>query len=173
MKNGARAELLGEDTGTSVEFMPLILPHPSKPKKLKPKHQQAEELCMTTTISNQPLTPDQINTYLRDGILVVDNLLSSQELYDAQCGLVSTLKEMYGVDVNDLENTGHRLVDASSTNGAGMYHNMLCIGIHLLGDDGCSSHFFLSQLDTVIYDVTKTHKQEEYWISSTPNGKWK
>ena len=74
---------------------------------------------MTTAISDQPLTPDQINTYLRDGILVVDNLLSSQELHDASCGLVSTLKEMYGVDVNDLQNTGHRLVDASSTNGAG------------------------------------------------------
>jgi hypothetical protein len=65
------------------------------------------------------LSPQQIHTYLRDGILVVDNILSSEEIIEAQYGLASTLKQDYGVDVHDLENTGHNLVNASSTNGAG------------------------------------------------------
>eukprot|EP00571_Detonula_confervacea_P002050 CAMPEP_0172324350 /NCGR_PEP_ID=MMETSP1058-20130122/51144_1 /TAXON_ID=83371 /ORGANISM="Detonula confervacea, Strain CCMP 353" /LENGTH=469 /DNA_ID=CAMNT_0013040611 /DNA_START=290 /DNA_END=1696 /DNA_ORIENTATION=+ len=72
-----------------------------------------------TSEPSPPLTPQQINTYLRDGILVVDNLLSCEEIANAQCGLVQTLKEEYGVDVHDLEGTGHKLVEASSTNGAG------------------------------------------------------
>mmetsp|Transcript_19502 Transcript_19502/g.40823 ORF Transcript_19502/g.40823 Transcript_19502/m.40823 type:complete len:444 (-) Transcript_19502:132-1463(-) len=66
-----------------------------------------------------PLTTDQIETYLRDGILVVDNLLKPEEVAEAQRGLAKTLLEEYGVDVHDLETTGIGLVDASSTNGAG------------------------------------------------------
>ena len=66
-----------------------------------------------------PLPTEQISTYLKDGILVVDNLLSPQEVNDAQLGLISTLKDEYGVDVHDLESTGYRLMDASSTFGAG------------------------------------------------------
>ena len=65
------------------------------------------------------LTPQQINTYLHDGVLVVDNLLSPDELNDAHCGLVQTLRDEYGVNVHDLERTGRGLVEASSTNGAG------------------------------------------------------
>jgi len=68
-----------------------------------------------------PLSSDQIATYLKDGILVVDNLLSPQEVNAAQLGLVSTLQEEYGVDVHDLEGTGYRLMDASSTFGAGTF----------------------------------------------------
>ncbi|KAL7509633.1 hypothetical protein ACHAXN_006575 [Cyclotella atomus] len=64
------------------------------------------------------LTPAQIQTYLNDGVLVVP-LLSAVELQEAQCGLVDTLKEEYGVDVGDLEGTGRGLMAASSTNGAG------------------------------------------------------
>ena len=112
---------------------------------------------MTTAISDQPLTSDQINTYLRGGILVVDNLLSSQELHDAQCGLVSTLKEMYGVDVNDLENTGHRLVDASSTNGAGMY--ILMFFSYLLS-------FASLIMYIIIYDVIKYERRSTGYLLS-------
>jgi hypothetical protein len=64
------------------------------------------------------LTPSQIETYLRDGILVVP-LLSSSELLEAQRGLVDTLWEEYGVDVRDLEGTGRGLMNGSSTNGSG------------------------------------------------------
>ena len=86
---------------------------------------------MSTTISTSstsldeeedllpPLSAEQIATYLKDGILVVDNLLTPQEIHDAQLGLVSTLQEEYGVNVHDLEGTGYRLMDASSKFGAG------------------------------------------------------
>ena len=74
-----------------------------------------------------PLSSEQISTYLHDGILVVNNILSPQEVIDAQLGLATTLKDDYGVDVNDLEQTGWRLINVSSTNGAGMlYVFMLC-----------------------------------------------
>ena len=65
------------------------------------------------------LSAEQIATYLKDGILVVDNLLTPHELHNAQLGLISTLNEEYGVNVHDLEGTGYRLMDASSTFGAG------------------------------------------------------
>ena len=66
-----------------------------------------------------PLTPDQISTYLRDGILVVDDLLTRREVIDAQRGLATTLMDKYGVNVHELEGTGCGLIRASSTNGAG------------------------------------------------------
>eukprot|EP00804_Cyclotella_cryptica_P001632 CCRYP_014949-RA/>CCRYP_014949-RA protein AED:0.08 eAED:0.08 QI:119/1/1/1/1/1/3/524/432 len=64
------------------------------------------------------LSPSQIQTYLQDGILVVP-LLSSEELLEAQRGLVTTLWKECGVDVHDLEGTGWKLTRASSTLGAG------------------------------------------------------
>ena len=74
-----------------------------------------------------PLSSEQISTYLHDGILVVNNILSPQEVINAQLGLATTLIDDYGVDVNDLEQTGCRLIKASSTNGAGMlYVCVLC-----------------------------------------------
>ena len=73
--------------------------------------------------SSPPLSPEQIQTYLHDGILVVDNLLSPNELHEAHCGLVQTLHEGYGVDVHDLEGTAWKLVQASSTNGAGKFND--------------------------------------------------
>ena len=74
-----------------------------------------------------PLSSEQISTYLHDGILVVNNILSPHEVIIAQFGLATTLQDDYGVNVNDLEQTGWRLINASSTNGAGMlYIFMLC-----------------------------------------------
>jgi hypothetical protein len=70
-------------------------------------------------LRTQPLTPDQINTYHRDGILVVHDLLSHSELIEARSGLANTLLNEYGVDVCNLSTTGHNLINASSTNGAG------------------------------------------------------
>ena len=71
-----------------------------------------------STIKDNPLSPEQIQTYLRDGIVVVP-LLSSDELREAQHGLVETLSNEFGVDVRDLERTGSGLMAATSTNGAG------------------------------------------------------
>ena len=71
-----------------------------------------------STIKDNPLSPEQIQTYLRDGIVVVP-LLSSDELREAQHGLVETLSNEFGVDVRDLERTGSGFMAATSTNGAG------------------------------------------------------
>jgi hypothetical protein len=68
-----------------------------------------------------PLTPRQVDVYLRDGILVVDDLLSHEEVAEARLGLASTLLDDFGVDIRDLEGTGRNLADASSTNGAGTF----------------------------------------------------
>lgn len=64
------------------------------------------------------LSPQQLDEFIRDGVLVVENVLSPIELRDAQCGLVETLAQ-YGIDEHDLEGTGHHLKQLSSTNGSG------------------------------------------------------
>lgn len=66
-----------------------------------------------------PLTPDQVDAYLADGILVVDGLLTEDELKAARAGLADTLRDGFGVDVDDLDGTAGGIVGASSTNGAG------------------------------------------------------
>lgn len=67
----------------------------------------------------EPLTPEQISTYLRDGVLVVPSLLTAEETREAMDGLEHTISKRCGVDVRDLAGTGHRLKELSSTNGAG------------------------------------------------------
>lgn len=64
------------------------------------------------------LSEDQIEVFLRDGVLVVDGILDDHDLDQAKCGLAQTLAE-YGVNVDDLECTGHALKNLSSTNGSG------------------------------------------------------
>ena len=75
------------------------------------------ESCIMST-STSVLTQDQIDKYLRDGVLVVDNILSAEELKAARDGLHETLLH-HGVDTDDLEHTGHHLQKLSSTNGSG------------------------------------------------------
>jgi len=72
----------------------------------------------TNLQSIHPLTKEQINEFLTNGILVVDNVLTESELLDAQQGLNATLKK-YGIDCNDLGTTGHNLKFLSSTSGSG------------------------------------------------------
>ena len=67
----------------------------------------------------QWFSPEQVFTYLNDGVLVVDNLLSPYEVSDAQTSLAQTLLDDLNVDVSNLDETGHNLTKASSTNGAG------------------------------------------------------
>jgi hypothetical protein len=64
------------------------------------------------------LTAAQIQTFSKDGVLVVENLLSLDELNAAIAGLSETLLE-HSVDPADLEQTGHVLTSLSSTNGSG------------------------------------------------------
>ncbi|KAL7579836.1 hypothetical protein ACA910_004849 [Epithemia clementina (nom. ined.)] len=68
--------------------------------------------------NQENLPAHQVETYLRDGVLVVDNLLSQEELEVAWEGLHETLSA-HGVELHDLVNTGHNLCALSSTNGAG------------------------------------------------------
>jgi len=65
------------------------------------------------------LTPSQIETYLRDGVLVLPNVLSPKQLDDARIGLHNNLLHQHGVDPDDLRRTGHNLQKLSSTNGSG------------------------------------------------------
>ena len=65
-----------------------------------------------------PLTHEQIETYMRDGVLVVPNMLRPPEVEEAKRGLHGTLRHR-GVDPTDLTNTGRELTGLSSTNGSG------------------------------------------------------
>jgi hypothetical protein len=64
------------------------------------------------------LSPEQIATFLRDGVLVVEHMLSEDELITAQQGLADTLAA-HGVDCEDLTTTGQALGHLSSTHGSG------------------------------------------------------
>uniref|UniRef100_A0A7S2XL36 Phytanoyl-CoA dioxygenase n=1 Tax=Attheya septentrionalis TaxID=420275 RepID=A0A7S2XL36_9STRA len=64
------------------------------------------------------LTKEQVETFRRDGVLVVDNILDPDEVRGALDGLSETLGR-YGVDTNNLSETAHHLANLSSTNGSG------------------------------------------------------
>mmetsp|Transcript_8387 Transcript_8387/g.12924 ORF Transcript_8387/g.12924 Transcript_8387/m.12924 type:complete len:378 (-) Transcript_8387:329-1462(-) len=64
------------------------------------------------------LTQEQIKEFLDQGVLVADNIFDFQEIQDAADGLSETLAKN-GVDVTDIEGTGHNLSLLSSTNGSG------------------------------------------------------
>jgi Protein of unknown function (DUF1479). len=64
------------------------------------------------------LSQDQIDTFIRDGVLVVNDILTPQEVATAKEGLHQTLLH-YNVDSTDLPNTAHNLQQLSSTNGSG------------------------------------------------------
>jgi Protein of unknown function (DUF1479) len=70
------------------------------------------------TQRRQYLSSSQREAFLKDGVLVVDNILTEAELENAQLGLHDTLLR-YGIDTNNLEETGHALQQLSSTNGSG------------------------------------------------------
>lgn len=65
------------------------------------------------------LSSQQIETFLRDGLLVVQKgFLSAEQLANAQAGLHATLAR-HGVDTKDLVATGANLTTLSSTAGSG------------------------------------------------------
>ena len=70
------------------------------------------------TVAPDFLTPEQVATFQRDGVLVVDGFLSSAQLEEVHKGLACTLRQ-HGVDTNDLSSTGHKLATLSSTGGSG------------------------------------------------------
>jgi len=64
------------------------------------------------------LSKEQIQTFIEDGVLVVDNFLSEEQLKAAKEGLSQTLAQ-HGVETDDLPATGQALTNLSSTNGSG------------------------------------------------------
>ena len=64
------------------------------------------------------LSASQIETFLRDGVVVVDDILSPHEVDSALQGLKASLAR-HGVDTDDLLGTGDKLRSLSSTNGSG------------------------------------------------------
>ncbi|TYZ58758.1 hypothetical protein PybrP1_011552 [[Pythium] brassicae (nom. inval.)] len=72
----------------------------------------------------EPLAPPrvlsqaQIDEFMREGVLVVPNVLSPAEVAAARAGLHGELAK-YGVNHDDLEHTGQHLKQLSSTGGAG------------------------------------------------------
>jgi len=77
------------------------------------------DASMTTADNTeQVLTKEQIDQYLDQGVLVVDDILGPSEVKAANEGLKQTLAE-HGIDTQDLSSTGHKLQTLSSTNGSG------------------------------------------------------
>ena len=66
-----------------------------------------------------PLSQEQIDTYIRDGVLVVDGIFDEETIRQAKCGLKETLWELAEVDTDNLESTGYNLTKLSTTNGSG------------------------------------------------------
>mmetsp|Transcript_2367 Transcript_2367/g.3428 ORF Transcript_2367/g.3428 Transcript_2367/m.3428 type:complete len:488 (+) Transcript_2367:99-1562(+) len=64
------------------------------------------------------LSPDQVSTYLNEGILVVPNILTPLQLERTKIGFTNTLK-YHKIDPNHLKETGCNLRSLSSTNGSG------------------------------------------------------
>ena len=65
------------------------------------------------------LLEDQIQTFLKDGVLVVDNMLTPTEVQRGLQGLSETLARNGCIDTSHLSTTGHGLQKLSSTNGSG------------------------------------------------------
>lgn len=66
------------------------------------------------------LSNDDIETYQRDGILVIDHILNENEIQLSLNGLEETLKNQYNINMKQLDVNGHNnLQYISSTNGSG------------------------------------------------------
>jgi hypothetical protein len=64
------------------------------------------------------LTEEQIQAFLEEGVLVVENFLSAEEVRVAMIGVSEALAK-HGIQTDRLEETGHLLQSLSSTNGSG------------------------------------------------------
>lgn len=115
---------------------------------------------MPTTI----LTPSQIETYLQNGVLVVDNIFTKDDIEAAIHGLHHTLSHEYNIDVNNLLETGHNLTFLSSTNGSGGVLDVFYSDFKL----AIGSNERLFQATTELWKAAY-HHDEETLSSSTPN----
>jgi hypothetical protein len=107
-------------------------------------------------LTQQVLTEDQIQEFVQHGVLVVSDILTTQEVNDAMLGLEQTLIR-HGVDTNDLEGTGRGLAQLSSTNGSGGV-------LDLFYDDwkmAIASHPRLFRATTQLWEAAYCHKGEQ------------
>lgn len=84
-------------------------------------HFHEVSILMKTELTNEfdfSLSQEQISDFLTDGVLVVENVFTEDEINEARLGLRSTLMK-YGIDTTRLQETGGNLKHLSSTNGSG------------------------------------------------------
>jgi hypothetical protein len=65
------------------------------------------------------VTPDVVATFLRDGVVVIPQVLTSERIHHTRQEFHNTLRALYGVDYDNLPDTCQRIKALSSTNGAG------------------------------------------------------
>jgi hypothetical protein len=87
----------------------------SSPSENEASYVRPNEVSSKTTV----LTPEQVSTFMRDGVLVVPGALNSSEVADCRAGLHAYLWDEAKVDVQDLNATASGLRSLSSTNGSG------------------------------------------------------
>jgi len=68
--------------------------------------------------TKHPLTNEDIDTFVRDGVLVLPGILNPSQIQEAREGLARTLLH-HGVDVNNLHDTAKNVTSLSTTNGSG------------------------------------------------------
>jgi Protein of unknown function (DUF1479) len=105
--------------------------------------------------SETMLTEEQIRTFQRDGVLVVDRVLSAEELDEATLGVREALAKR-GIDADRLEETGQRLQSLSSTRGSGgvldVFYEPFKIGI--------ATHESLFRMTTQLWESSLTYRGE-------------
>ena len=72
----------------------------------------------TLSFAPRQLTHEQLQSFLKDGVVVVPGILTPQQLEAARTGLDATLQQ-HGVNPSELDGTAEKLRALSSTNGAG------------------------------------------------------
>jgi len=118
------------------------------------------------------LTTEQISTFLKDGVLVVPNVLTPEEVANARIGLHSHLLEKAGVDVtsySSLERTSAGLRNLSSTNGSGGVLDIFYAPFKLQLAEHPAIFRVVSQLWRATFaQASSGHSQPYLW--STPYG---
>ena len=66
-----------------------------------------------------PLSDEEVQTFIREGVVVIRGALSPEEVTNAREGLHAHLRGAVGLDVTDLDGTASGLRALSSTNGSG------------------------------------------------------
>lgn len=65
------------------------------------------------------VTEEVIQTFLKDGVVVIPKVVGADRISHLRAQFHTTLRDVYGVDYDDLSNTCQRVKALSSTNGAG------------------------------------------------------